>query len=235
MGSTVRLVFIGVLLLLVPLGCDRSELAECQKQTAAQQKKIIELEEQIASLTQDPKAVYAAAVASGRAEKLVAFIEAFPQETELALSAQKVLKQMAAQQRDKEEALERVEKRKRTAAEAQRKAERDRKRAEAARAAQAEKTRGTAAGNGFYFRNVSFKRPTFGMTPIIGEMANHSGRDVQFATFTLSVYSPDGRLVATSPVIMQSFQSGSVKSFDTMVDTALKGDFTYKLAFENAF
>ncbi len=73
-------------------------------------------------------------------------------------------------------------------------------------------------GAGFRYKNVSFKRN--GVVPgvtVIGEIVNGSGRGYEMATFTISLYDGNGRLLATAPIYVENFASGQTKSFETLI------------------
>ncbi len=94
----------------------------------------------------------------------------------------------------------------------------------------------TPAGSGFFWKNLSIK-PTPGVgqyTDIIGEMTNRSGSSYSHATFTLSVYDKDGRLLDTTPIISSNVSDGSTRSFDTtLLSTDRSKIDSIKIQFEN--
>jgi len=90
-----------------------------------------------------------------------------------------------------------------------------------------------SAGHGFAYKNVSFKTE-YGMTTAIGEMTNASGKSYQIAMFTMSVYDAGGKLLATCPIMIQTFAAGATKSWETYCDGDIPKSLTYKIAFENA-
>jgi|GEM_PF-2275447 len=84
----------------------------------------------------------------------------------------------------------------------------------------------------FAYANVSSRREEYGGFRIIGEITNNSGRSFQIASFTLSVYDSNGRLVDTAPIVISNFAAGRTKSFDAHVETLPEG-WEFKIDFEN--
>jgi hypothetical protein len=91
----------------------------------------------------------------------------------------------------------------------------------------------TAAGGGFFYKNVNFKATDYGFTNIIGEMTNRSGSSYKMAFFTVSVYDTHGTLLSTCPIMLQTIAAGQTKSWDASC-TDVPKDIRYKIAFENA-
>lgn len=84
----------------------------------------------------------------------------------------------------------------------------------------------------FVYANVSSRHEEYGGFRIIGEITNNSGRNLQIASFTLSVYDSNGRLVDTAPIVISNFATGRTKSFDANVET-LPESWEFKIDFEN--
>jgi hypothetical protein len=66
---------------------------------------------------------------------------------------------------------------------------------------------------GWNVDNISFKNDGISGTECIGEVFNNTGNDYQTAMFTLSLYDANGRLLETSPFVINSFPNGQTKSF----------------------
>ena len=90
----------------------------------------------------------------------------------------------------------------------------------------------TSAGNGFYYKNVSLKQGST-EAEVIGEVTNKSGRSYRVATFKISVYDKQGKLLATSPLIMSNIGNQVTKSFFVYLDTNVDRIAKYKIQFEN--
>jgi len=90
------------------------------------------------------------------------------------------------------------------------------------------------ANAAFVYGNVSSRRPEYGGFRVIGEITNNSGRTYQMATFTLSIYDSNRRLVDTAPILMMNFAAGATKSFDAYVETLPSG-WDFKIDFESGF
>ena len=90
-----------------------------------------------------------------------------------------------------------------------------------------------SAGNGFYYKNVSFKGGMMG-NQALGEITNGSGRDYQLANFMLSVYDSNDRLFQGVYINISNIPNGVTKSFTTfLLDTSISEIVSYKIQFEN--
>lgn len=87
----------------------------------------------------------------------------------------------------------------------------------------------------FSWTNVSFREDeTTSFVHAIGEIKNLSNQSFKLANFTMSAYDEGGKLLATTPFIVQNFRIGETKSFDTdFVDPEAKRLKTYRIQFEN--
>ena len=91
-----------------------------------------------------------------------------------------------------------------------------------------------SAGNGFYYKNVSFKGST--MNQVFGEITNRSGRDYQLANFMLSVYDSNDQLLEGVYINISSISNGVTKSFTTfLINTSISDIAFHKIQFENGF
>lgn len=88
-----------------------------------------------------------------------------------------------------------------------------------------------AAGKGFYYKNVSFKR-----SYVMGEIINRSGKDYKMVSLMLSVYGGGGQLLDGVHIIVSNISNGTTKSFTTFLPNATSGDVSrHKIQFENGY
>ncbi len=91
------------------------------------------------------------------------------------------------------------------------------------------------AGNGFYYKNVSFKSSMIG-NQALGEVINESGKDYQLANFILSVYDSNEQLLEAAYIPISNIPSGVTKSFTTfLLNTSVGEIVSHKIQFENGF
>ncbi|HCC07267.1 MAG TPA: hypothetical protein DEP72_03745 [Clostridiales bacterium] len=89
------------------------------------------------------------------------------------------------------------------------------------------------AGDGFIYKNTSFKQSTSIYAEAIGEMTNTSGKDYDYAFFTLSVYDENGALLETSSINIKNLKNNETKSFSSILQTDKIKIKTYKIQFES--
>ena len=87
--------------------------------------------------------------------------------------------------------------------------------------------------NGFKFSNVSFKDYA-GMTKVIGEIENNTGKDYSASTFIISVYDGD-KLVETGNIVVSNISDDQKKSFEGIIDIPISDFDTYDIQFENGY
>jgi len=93
----------------------------------------------------------------------------------------------------------------------------------------------SSAGRGFSYRNVAFLPFTDGIAKCVGEVTNRSGGNYESVFFKLSVYNRGGNLLNTADILVENFNHGETRSFDTYVYAELSDISTYRLQFESSY
>ena len=94
---------------------------------------------------------------------------------------------------------------------------------------------GNSAGRGFSYSNVAFLPFIEGTVKCVGEVTNRSGNNYESVFFKLSVYNRGGNLLNTADILVQNFNHGETKSFDTYVNAELDDISTYRLQFDHSY
>jgi hypothetical protein len=90
----------------------------------------------------------------------------------------------------------------------------------------------TAAGVGFDFKNVTM-RADYGLTRVIGEVTNKSGRSYSMANFVVTLYDDKGKLLDTGNAIVSNLANGQTKSFEAdFVGVSTSQVDQYKIQFD---
>jgi len=76
-------------------------------------------------------------------------------------------------------------------------------------------------GGGFAVRKISF-RDSHGITEIVGELKNNSGKNFIIAKFVVALYDGEGILLSNSFIDFTSFPNGAVNTFSTYSDVAAR-------------
>lgn len=74
---------------------------------------------------------------------------------------------------------------------------------------------------GFAVRKISF-RDSHGITEIVGELKNNSGKNLIIAKFVVALYDGEGTLISNSFIDFTSFPNGTVKTFSTYSDVSAR-------------
>lgn len=86
-------------------------------------------------------------------------------------------------------------------------------------------------GDGFYLNNVSFPRGPLGLK-IVGEITNRSDKEYKRATFEVSFYSADDKLLAVGDIWIWNIRRGATIAFSEYVRSVSSPQFTmYKVRF----
>jgi len=91
-------------------------------------------------------------------------------------------------------------------------------------------SRGQVINARFSFKGFRHK----GGGSFVGEMTNDSNKDLQLASFKLSLYDRKAVLIDTAPIVISHFGAGQTRSFEAYVEGA-PGEFFYKIDFENGY
>ncbi len=90
----------------------------------------------------------------------------------------------------------------------------------------------------FPYKNVVLNDAGYGSNGIdaIGELTNNSGKNFNAASFVMSLYDKDDRLLGSNYIILNNFTNGQTKTFNTIIlDTDYKSVAKYKIQFENGY
>lgn len=93
--------------------------------------------------------------------------------------------------------------------------------------------RAAADGGGFEYSGISFTEAG-GLTKLVGEATNRSGKSYQMAMFKASFYDADKKLLGTADVLMFNLGAGQQKSFDAIIQGVnTQRVKSYKIQFES--
>jgi len=98
-----------------------------------------------------------------------------------------------------------------------------------------EQDTGSSAGHGFSYQNVAFLPFIEGTVKCVGEMTNSSGKNYEMVFFKLSVYNRGGNLLNTADILVEDFNHGETRSFDTYVNADMSDISKYRLQFESSY
>ena len=92
----------------------------------------------------------------------------------------------------------------------------------------------TSAGNGFYYKNVSFKSDR--RYQVLGEVTNKSNKNYQTVQFILSVYDSHEKLLGIANIFVDNIPKGVTKSFKASLrDVQMSKVSSYKIQFEAGY
>lgn len=92
-----------------------------------------------------------------------------------------------------------------------------------------------ANSQSFDYKNVTVKSD-YGLTRVIGEVTNKSGRSYAAAIFVVTLYSTDGKLLDTGNAAVSNLGNGDTKSFEApFVGVPHDKIDKYKIQFESGF
>jgi len=93
----------------------------------------------------------------------------------------------------------------------------------------------TAESQNFDFKNVTVKSD-FGLTRVIGEVTNNSGRSYSIASFVVTLYDKQGKLLDTGYANVSNLTDGQSKIFGAPFTSNSYNEIDkYKIQFENGF
>lgn len=88
-------------------------------------------------------------------------------------------------------------------------------------------------GSGFAARKINF-RDSHGITEIVGELKNNTGKNLIIAKFVVALYDAEGTLLSNSFIDFTSFPNGSVKTFSAYSDISARKISTCKVQLDKA-
>jgi len=77
------------------------------------------------------------------------------------------------------------------------------------------------AGNGFWYRSISFKTNSLDFVEYLGEMSNQSGKDFATTMFDLTIYDARNNVIGSDTFVINNFRRNSsrpIKGIMTDVD-----------------
>ena len=87
---------------------------------------------------------------------------------------------------------------------------------------------------GFSFHNASIVQDGSYLA-LIGKMANQSGEDYTAASFSVSFYDKDQKLVAVKSLILQNFPNGRMKTFKEILFDLPETATRFEIEFDSGF
>ncbi|UCD57705.1 MAG: hypothetical protein JSV16_00940 [Candidatus Hydrogenedentota bacterium] len=93
------------------------------------------------------------------------------------------------------------------------------------------------AGDGFFYRNVSFEPPKYERnTPTMrGEMSNEGDRYYELVLFDVTLYDDEDNVIAVATFPISNFDKGTTRPFKKNVDVQADEIHSYKIDYSTGY